>query len=103
MKPLVAGVDCHAETHTVVVLDGLGRTVGELVVSTDREAFIGAREQVEQWGAAHDAVGVVWGVETQGSLATPGISEMCGVPLPSRCEAVLPPSSARVVATNTSA
>jgi hypothetical protein len=63
MQPLVAGVDCHAESHTVVVLDGLGRTVGELVVRTEAAAFVGARDQVEQWAAAHGAGAVVWGLE----------------------------------------
>lgn len=44
MQPLVAGVDCHAESHTVVVVDGLGRIVGELVVRTEAAAFVGARD-----------------------------------------------------------
>lgn len=67
MQPLVAGVDCHAESHTVVVVDGLGRTVGELVVRSELAAFADAREQIEQWAGAREAGAVVWGLESTGS------------------------------------
>lgn len=67
MQSIVAGVDCHAESHTVVVVDGLGRTLGELVVRTEPAAFADARVQVGQWAAAHGAGALVWGLESTGS------------------------------------
>ncbi|MGH9423828.1 MAG: IS110 family transposase, partial [Thermoanaerobaculia bacterium] len=70
MTSVIAGVDCHAESHTIVVVDGvLGRRVGELVVRATEgfEAFRSARSEVEQLASAHGDGTVVWGLESTGS------------------------------------
>ncbi len=36
---VVAGVDCHQDTHSIVFLDSVGKLVRELTVSTSLEGY----------------------------------------------------------------
>ncbi len=70
----VAGVDCHRDTHSIVFLNEVGRTLGELTIPTSSEGY-------EQALAIASELGVVrWGVESTGCYGslfakTPGRTE----------------------------
>src|ERR1700728_1924175 len=57
----VAGVDCHKDLHTVVLINGIGEVACELTVPTTIDGYRRAIEQVEAFGDAE------WGLEGAGS------------------------------------
>jgi hypothetical protein len=62
VSEVVLGVDTHLEMHVVVALDGLGRRLGELAVSTTTEGY----ERLICWAQSFGTVGCA-GVEGTGS------------------------------------
>ncbi|MEX1182465.1 MAG: IS110 family transposase [Gemmatimonadota bacterium] len=57
---IVAGVDCHKRSHTIVFLDGLGQVVQHLTIPTTADGY-------EQALMVGDSLGCVeWGVEGAG-------------------------------------
>ncbi|MBC5803457.1 MAG: IS110 family transposase [Candidatus Eremiobacteraeota bacterium] len=59
--PFVAGVDCHKDSHSIVFLDGTGKVVRELTISTTEAGFESAVS------AAREIGDVTWGLEGTGS------------------------------------
>lgn len=59
---LVVGVDTHAETHTAVVVDGLGRVQGTLEVPSTPAGY----RQLVRWAHGHGELAVA-GVEGTGA------------------------------------
>jgi len=56
----VAGVDCHRDTHSIVFLNEVGRTLRELTIPTSSEGY-------EEALAIASELGVVrWGIESTG-------------------------------------
>lgn len=58
---IVAGVDCHKDSHTIVVINGVGEVLSELTIPTTREGYAEAIERVRAYGT------VEWGLEGTGS------------------------------------
>jgi transposase len=57
---VVAGVDTHKATHTIVVLNEVGALLHELTIPATAEGYQAALDAVRPWGH------VVWGVEGAG-------------------------------------
>jgi transposase len=62
VSEVVLGVDTHLEMHVAVALDGLGRRLGELTVSTTTKGY----ERLIYWAQSFGTVGCA-GVEGTGS------------------------------------
>src|SRR5215203_5787796 len=62
VSEVVLGVDTHLEMHVAVALDGLGRRLGELAVSTTTKGY----ERLICWAQSFGTVGCA-GVEGTGS------------------------------------
>jgi transposase len=62
VSEVVLGVDTHLEMHVAVALDGLGRRLGELAVSTTTKGY----EKLICWAQSFGTVGCA-GVEGTGS------------------------------------
>jgi transposase len=60
MESFAAGVDCHKDTHTVVILDAHGKVVRELVIQANDAGYAHAIATAEQLGR------VVFGLEGTG-------------------------------------
>lgn len=60
MESFVAGVDCHKDTHTIVILSPDGKLVNELVISADGEGYARAIVVASELGD------VVFGLEGTG-------------------------------------
>ncbi len=60
MSSFVAGVDCHKDTHTVVILDAQGRSIREFVIA------VGCAGYAEAIARAADVGEVVFGLEGTG-------------------------------------
>jgi transposase len=60
---IVAGVDCHKDTHTIAFVDELGRLVETLVIQTDEMGYQTAMQRGREVGV------IVWGLEGTGCYA----------------------------------
>jgi transposase len=60
MESFTAGVDCHKDTHTIVILDAHGKVVRELVISSNETGYAQAIATAAQLGR------VVFGLEGTG-------------------------------------
>lgn len=58
---VVAGVDCHKDSHTIVFISGVGEVLSELTIPATREGYADAMERAGAYGA------VEWGLEGTGS------------------------------------
>ena len=59
---IVAGVDCHKDSHTIVFLDGVGAVLREVTIPARPDGYESAVK------IAHDlSPQVVWGLEGTGS------------------------------------
>lgn len=58
---IVAGVDCHKDSHSIVFVDGSGQMLAELVIATTLEGYQTAIDAARMLGS------VVWGLEGSGS------------------------------------
>ncbi len=58
---VMAGVDCHRETHTIVFLDAVGKELEHLVIPTTSEGYAEAIARARPYGH------VSWGLEGTGS------------------------------------
>jgi len=58
---VVAGVDCHRETHTIVFLDAVGKELEHFVIPTTPEGYAEAIARARPYGH------VSWGLEGTGS------------------------------------
>lgn len=63
--PVCVGVDCHADSHTLVWVDPVGRVLGEYVTQGPA-TFAEAVAQVQQAAVAR-GVAMRWGLESTGS------------------------------------
>jgi len=57
----IAGVDCHKDSHSIVVVDSTGQVLSELVIPTTPQGYQAAVEAANKLGT------VVWGLEGSGS------------------------------------
>jgi transposase len=57
---VVAGVDCHPDTHSIVFLNSVGKLLNELTVPTSSEGY----HQALQMASVYDEL--KWGLESTG-------------------------------------
>ncbi len=55
---IVLGVDTHADTHTAVIVDHLGRQLGVLEIATSRQGYAELLAWARSHGELHDRVGI---------------------------------------------
>lgn len=58
---VVAGVDCHKATHTIVLVDEVGRVLDQFTISSDKDGYAQALARSRTYDD------VVWGLEGTGS------------------------------------
>ncbi len=59
---VVAGVDCHKDSHTIVFVDGVGKALSEITIATNAAGYATAIERARSFGT------VEWGLEGSGSF-----------------------------------
>ena len=60
-----AGVDTHKDTHTIVIVDQLGKEVEHFSIATNSAGYAKAMELAAKY------VGLIWGLEGTGSYGRP--------------------------------
>lgn len=61
---VVAGVDCHRDSHSIVFLDGVGKVLKQLTIPTTQSGYASALKAAKLFDE------VIWGLEGTGSYAS---------------------------------
>lgn len=73
---VIAGVDCHKDTHTIAFLDSVGKLLSTFVIPTNDEGYQDAIQAAGHLG------NVIWGLEGTGSYGAAFASALHAAALP---------------------